>query len=56
MKFYVVSTRGSNKRKGNSYFSGSDTDAGDLYGSILDNMKKPICIIKPGQQFMFSQN
>ena len=36
--------------------SGSDTDAGDLYWSILDNMKKPICIIKPGQQFMFSQN
>ena len=32
------------------------TDAGDLYWSILDNIKKPICIIKPGQQFMFSQN
>jgi len=34
----------------------SDTDAGDLYWSILDNTKKPICIKKPGQQFMFSQN
>ena len=37
-------------------FLGSDTNAGDLHWSILHNIKRPICIIKPGQQFMFSQN